>query len=128
MDYNHRVRILIVDDEHSNRVVLSRLCEARGHTVLLAASAEEALALLPGESFALILLDLSLPGRTGLEALGEIKRASGAFVALATGRDDEDTRRDAELLGADAFLPKPVEPAALDAVLARAAARPARPT
>lgn len=117
------MRILIVDDEHATRAVLARLCEARGHTVLLAASAEEALALLPGESFALVLLDLSLPGRTGLEALGELKRGSSAFVALATGRDDEDTRRDAALLGADAFLPKPVDAAALDAVLARAAGR-----
>lgn len=121
MDYNPRVRILIVDDEHANRVVLSRLCEARGYAPVCAASAEEALALLAAESFPLVLLDLSLPGRTGLEALGEIKRASGGLVALATARDDADTRRDAELLGADAFLPKPVEPAALDAVLARAA-------
>jgi DNA-binding response OmpR family regulator len=118
------MRILIVDDEAPNRAILARLLESRGHRTEGVESAEAALVRASQERYGLILLDLSLPGRTGLEALADLRRAGAGAIALMTGQDDEDTRKDALLLGADEFLPKPVDAAALFALIARFESRP----
>ncbi len=111
-------KILIVEDEDGLRALYRRALTERGHAVTSVADAEAACVSLMAERFDLILLDLILPGTTGLQALASFSILSRAPVFMLTGQCDDDTRRDAELLGADGFLPKPVDLAALNAMIA----------
>lgn len=116
-------RILVVDDEAVNIEIIARMLEPHGHAVTGAGSAEEALEVLRGSTFDLIILDLVLPGKTGMQALSEMKTLTDAPIHLMSGQTDPDTRRDALLLGAAAFQPKPLD---LKALLAAVAALPPR--
>ena len=69
-------QILVVDDELHIRSAFVELLSARGHTVLPVVAAEDALAHLAAEPLDLVILDICLPGMSGLEAL----RASAGFV------------------------------------------------
>lgn len=102
-------RLLVVDDEEVIRQVLSRMMVPKGFEVRCASSAEEALALLEKEAFDVILLDNVLPGMTGLRALGEILARSRAPVVMMTGHFDPEFQKDARLLGASAFVAKPLD-------------------
>lgn len=110
-------RILAVDDEAVNVEILTRYLATKGHVVTGAGDGEQALAALKGRSFDLILLDLVLPGRTGLEIMAEMLNATSAPVIAMSGQSDDDTRRDAMLLGASGFLGKPLDLAALCALI-----------
>ena len=101
-------RVLIVDDDASVTRVLSRLLAGEGCEVRSARSAEEAIRLAESEDFQLILTDISLPGMSGLEAIGALKRAGRAPVLVMTGRADEEFARDAKLLGAIGLVEKPL--------------------
>jgi CheY-like chemotaxis protein len=107
------LRILIVDDEAVVREILSRQLKAWDYEVRLAASAEDALALLEKEGADAVLLDNVLPGMTGLRALAEIRKRSRAPVILMTGHFDTEFEQDALLLGAAAVLAKPLNAEAL---------------
>src|SRR5690606_9195447 len=67
-------RILLVDDILDNRVVLTRRLTRRGFEVIEAKSGEEALALHASTPFDLVLLDVMMPGISGLEVLTQIRR------------------------------------------------------
>jgi DNA-binding response OmpR family regulator len=110
-------RILAVDDEPMNLEVLSRYLEAKGHSVTGAGDSDAAVAALRGGRFDLLLVDLVLPGRTGLQALPDFFALTSAPVHIMSGQNDEETRRDALLLGAAGFLPKPIDLAALCALI-----------
>ncbi|HAZ07401.1 MAG TPA: hypothetical protein DCZ01_02510 [Elusimicrobia bacterium] len=116
-----RARILVVDDESTNVEILARVLEPHGHAVTGVGSAEKALEVLSGSAFDLILLDLVLPGKTGMQALAEMQTLTDAPIHLMSGQTDPDTRQDALLLGAAAFQPKPLD---LEALLAAVAALP----
>ena len=60
-------RILVVDDEETIRLTLATLLQRRGYTVTVATDGAEALALIERQSFDLLLLDLIMPGQSGLE-------------------------------------------------------------
>lgn len=111
-------KILIVEDEDGLRAMYRRALTERGHAVTSVADAEAAGVALLAERFDLILLDLILPGSTGLQALASFTILSKAPVIMLTGQCDDDTRRDAELLGAAGFLPKPVDLSALGSMIA----------
>ena len=110
-------RLLVVDDEEPNREILTRLLEQRGHHVTCAGSAEDAGALLRHERFDLVLLDHVLPGVTGAQALREFLPLTKAPIYVMSGYIDEDFRKDALLLGAAGFLPKPLDFAVVDVIL-----------
>lgn len=110
-------RLLVVDDEAPNREILTRLLEQRGHRVVCADSAEDAGALLRRERFDLVLLDHVLPGATGAQALRQFLPLTTAPIYVMSGYVDEDFRKDALLLGAAGFLPKPLDFAAVDVIL-----------
>lgn len=110
-------RILVIDDETPNREVISTILRREGHDVQGAWSAENALAALTGVDFDVILLDVNLPGMSGLRAIEDIRRLSKARILVMTGQDDQNMRDDAKALGADGFLPKPLEFAALRLIL-----------
>jgi two-component system, NtrC family, response regulator AtoC len=105
-----RPRILIVDDEDYVRDSLVEVLAAEGLSTATASSVDEALAVLAAQTIHLVLTDLSMPGRGGMELLGEAKRISPSTpVVMMTG---VGTLRDAiEAIkgGAYDFLQKPID-------------------
>ncbi len=102
-------RILVVDDEESMRHFVSRGLRRRGHTVRAASSADEALQVLGEEAFDLVLLDLKMPGRSGMDALRDILRLPDApRVVMMTGYGTIETAVEAIKTGAADYITKPL--------------------
>ena len=111
------VRVLIVDDHTLVRAGLGRLLQTFADVVVVAeaSNAEQALQLALQHSPDVILMDLSLPGRTGLEALSDIlMRAPGTRVVMMTMHDDAVHVRDALDRGAVGFVVKDAAPQELE--------------
>lgn len=105
-------RILLVDDEPPNRDMLSRRLERRGFVVETAASGPEALAALDRQAFSAVLLDVQMPGMSGLEVLTTIRErwtAAALPVIMVTARDGSENIVQALELGASDYLTKPVD-------------------
>ena len=107
-----RIRLMIVDDSQVARAVLSRMIAAHSdfELVATAGTAREALDALKTISVDIILLDVEMPGASGLEALPEIIAAGqGARVLIVSSMADEgaETTVQALALGAADTLPKP---------------------
>ena len=103
--------ILIVDDETDIRGSLASILEEEGYLVTTAATAGEALALLKDAVYDVVLLDIWLPDRDGLEALGEIRlmeAASVPEVVIISGHGTIEAAVRATKLGAYDFLEKPL--------------------
>ncbi len=120
-------RILVVDDEAGMRAGLAEVLRRGGFAVELAVSAEDALVKLEQGGTDLLLTDLKLPGRSGLELLGELRRTdteTPAIVITAHGTIEDAVA--AMKLGAIDFLTKPFSPTDLLHLATRALAeRPA---
>lgn len=102
------VRVLLVDDEPEFTEVLSRRLESRGFATTSAPSGDEALERLGDEDFDVVLLDLVMPGRDGLETLREIKsRNPLTEVIMLSGKGTEETAIEGMKRGAFDFLTKP---------------------
>lgn len=122
--------VLVVDDEPSLRALLEQYLGGRGFAVRLASGGAEMRAALREEPVDLILLDVNMPGESGLALLGWL-RASGDRrpVILLTSRHELDDRVGGVRAGADDYIVKPFEPrevlARLRAVLRRVPPQPA---
>lgn len=102
-------RILIVDDESAIRKLLADWL-SEDFECETAASADEALAILATESYALVISDMMMPGRNGVELLREVKsRYPTTAVIMISGVDRPQRVRDALQLGASDYLIKPCE-------------------
>src|SRR6266545_2495465 len=102
------VHILIVEDETKVAQALREGLEREGYAVTVARTGEEGYYLLDARSFDLVVLDLMLPGRSGLEILGTLRaRDRGIPVLILTARDTVRVRVDAPDTGADDYLVKP---------------------
>ena len=106
--------ILIVEDDEAVYEVISRYLERRGHRPLQAASAEAAHRALEQGRFDCILLDNGLPGAMGITALPQLAAKTAAPIIMITGYPNEDVVQDSLLLGAKAFMPKPLDLAELE--------------
>ena len=120
-------RILIVDDEKSILSSFASLLRDEGYRSATADCAEKAAGMLAASDFDLILLDLQLPGRSGLEFLRELRENQLApKVLVVSGHADIAAALDSVRLGAIDFLEKPVPPekliASVKAALALVAA------
>ena len=109
--------ILVVDDHEDVRTLLHDILEERGFDVFEAADGGEALASCASVSFALLIIDLVMPGREGIETIRELRKHQPNLKILAISGAVEGTYlRLARLLGADDTLRKPFDG---DALLAK---------
>ena len=99
--------ILVVDDEPQIRRVLRSTLSFRGYTISEAASGEEALERIRKLKPDLILLDVNLPGMSGVEACREIRRFTDAPIIILTVRSAERDKVMALDAGADDYVTKP---------------------
>ncbi len=100
-------RILIVDDEPQIRRTLRATLVPQGYQVADARSGEDALEMLREEKPDLVLLDLNMPGMSGLETCRSIREHSDAAIIVLTVRDAEKDKVRALDAGADDYMTKP---------------------
>lgn len=106
--------VLIVDDEKSIRLSLRELLTAGGYAVEVAADAQEALRLLAGHAFDVVVTDIILPGLSGVELLKSIRQtAPDVQVIMMTADPTVDTAAEAVRAGAFDYLSKPVVKASI---------------
>jgi DNA-binding response OmpR family regulator len=114
-------RILVIDDDRAVvRLLVVRL-EEEGYTVLSAVTSDEGLKLVTLFTPDLVLLDMGLPDKSGLELLKRIRAINPAIaVIMVTGNTDPQRAREALELGARAYVDKPFDVAYLKRVVAMA--------
>jgi CheY-like chemotaxis protein len=105
-------RILIVDDNAANRMVMTAILEHFGYQTAEADSGETALELLRSEGFSAVMLDQTLPGMSGVETLRAIRAMPGPLATIpvvpVTGRVTSADRLAFAQAGANGFVEKPV--------------------
>jgi two-component system response regulator MprA len=110
-------RILLVDDDRSLRDAVSRALRLEGHDVTVACDGREALRVLANSPVDLVLLDVSMPGMSGLEVCRRMRHAGDrTAVLMLTARDEVVDRVSGLDAGADDYVLKPFS---LDELLAR---------
>lgn len=115
------VRLLLVDDDAELRDSVARYCRAMGAKVDEAGSADEALALCESHTHDVAVLDIGLPGRSGVELLCPLREADPEVeVVMLTGEATVSSAVESMKLGASDYLTKPIELANLAAAVARA--------
>ncbi len=102
-------RILVVEDEAVLRLTFRQFLEAEGHALYTAGDYDEAIKHLADVPIDIIVTDILLPGRTGVDLLRTVQdRDLGATVIMITGEPNADTAAEAVRLGAFDYLAKPV--------------------
>lgn len=100
-------RILLVEDDGALRTLIARNLREHGFEIVACATGAEMAVILDEEAFDLIVLDIMLPGTSGLEILRRLRRTSETPVIFVSARGGEEDRIVGLELGADDFLPKP---------------------
>jgi two-component system, OmpR family, KDP operon response regulator KdpE len=99
--------VLVVDDEPPIRRFLRTSLTASGYRIIEAEDAASAMRRLSAEKPDLVILDLGLPDRNGLELIPEIRKISAAPILVLSARHDERSKVQALDLGADDYVSKP---------------------
>ncbi|CAN5691321.1 sigma-54-dependent response regulator transcription factor ZraR [soil metagenome] len=122
-------RILLVDDDHVFRVTTAALLRDDGYDVALATGGQDAVEQLQRQRFDLLILDLRMPGTSGIGVVEALRRwGEGMPILMISGFGTVADAVDALHTGADDFLTKPVDPAVLsDRVASLLERRPAPP-
>jgi two-component system nitrogen regulation response regulator GlnG len=114
-------RILVADDEESMRWVLSKALRKKGFTVDLARDGEEALRLVRSESYDLAILDIKMPGISGLDLLDKVRELkSELLVVIMTAEAGMKNAVEAMKRGAYDYLTKPFDLDVMDAIVEKA--------
>ena len=101
------LRILVVDDEPAMVGAITALVGTAGHQVITAYDGDAALRRFEEEGPDLVLLDLAMPGRDGVDVCREIRRTSLTPIIVLTGESDELAKVEALDAGADDYVTKP---------------------
>lgn len=102
-----RPRILVVDDEESVRESAGYTLEQEGFEVVLAGSGEEAEERLGEGEFDLLVLDIMMPGKSGLDVCRDVRQTSAVPIILLTAKDSEADKVEGLESGADDYVTKP---------------------
>jgi Amt family ammonium transporter len=119
------LEVLVVEDDRPTRLLLERMVRARGHTVTGCDSAEAACELLAKSFFPLIVLDIQLPGMSGLGLARLLRAHPGGrhyYILAGTGNNRPEDLKEILEAGADDYIAKPYHPGLLDVRLAVAEA------
>jgi len=120
--------VLVVDDDTRLRDLLSRYLGENGFRVTVARDAADARAKLAGMAFDALVLDVMMPGESGLDLTKSLRATSNVPVLLLTALGEAENRIEGLSRGADDYLVKPFEPRELvlrlEAILRRARALP----
>jgi DNA-binding response OmpR family regulator len=111
-----QVQLLLVDDDVALGELVSEYAAYEGYAVMTANTGETGLRTIARKSFALVVLDVMLPGIDGFEVLERLRHFSDVPVLMLTTRGAASDRIRGLKSGADDYLPKPFEP---DELLAR---------
>ena len=104
--------MLVVDDNEENRDLLSRRLLRRGYNVLVAENGELALRIAEVQPVDLVLLDIMMPGISGLDVLREVRQTRGPDelpIIMVTAKSDSDDVVEALDLGANDYVTKPID-------------------
>ena len=107
---NNEGHILVVDDDDGIRNLVKKYLNEKNFLVNTSNSAEDALEKLKLIKFDLIILDIMMPGKSGLEFLEENKKKINTPTILLTAKGEPKERVTGLEVGADDYLPKPFEP------------------
>ena len=102
--------LLVVDDDERLLALLQRFLSRHGHMVSVAADAEAAKQKLAGLDFDLVVLDVMLPGQSGIELTTELRKTRDLPILLLTAKGETRDRIAGLEAGADDYLVKPFEP------------------
>ena len=102
--------ILVVDDDDGIRVLVKQYLQKNNFLVTTSSSAENAQEKVSIIKFDLIILDVMMPGKTGLDFIKENKSKIDTPIILLTAKGETEDRVDGLEIGADDYLPKPFEP------------------
>jgi two-component system phosphate regulon response regulator OmpR len=102
--------VLVVDDDERLRALLQRYLSSNGYRVTTAANAAEARALMKGMAFDLLIVDVMMPGESGLDLTRAIRGQTQTPILMLTARGESGHRIAGFESGADDYLAKPFEP------------------
>ena len=113
----HHLRILVAEDNPVNQKLILALLDKLGHSATLAANGEEVMAILTDGEFDIVLMDVFMPVKGGIEATMEIRAPPGTLakipiIALTASTTSEDIARCRDA-GMNGFLAKPIDPTQL---------------
>ncbi len=107
---NFIAHILVVDDDDGIRSLVKKYLNENNFFITTAENAEDAKKKIELIKFDLIVLDIMMPGKSGLEFISENKKKLQTPVILLTAKGEPDERIEGLEIGADDYLPKPFEP------------------
>ena len=107
---NHLAHILVVDDDDGIRLLVKKYLNENNYLVTTAHDAEDADEKVKIIKFDLIILDIMMPGKNGLEFIKENKENLDTPIILLTAKGEANERIEGLEKGADDYLPKPFEP------------------
>jgi len=113
---NHRLRVLVVEDDLTSATLIRKVLEARGHEVQVCETAENGLEAHERTPFPMMVVDWLLPGMSGVEFCERIRSRSAnadVVILMVTGRDGREDLETVLAAGASDFLAKPVPPSHL---------------
>tara|TARA_B100000927_G_scaffold188216_1_gene151581 strand:+ start:232 stop:909 length:678 start_codon:yes stop_codon:yes gene_type:complete len=111
---NYIAHVLVVDDDEGIRSLVKKFLNEKNYLVTTASNAENAYEKVKIIKFDLIILDIMMPGKSGLDFLNEYKKDIDTPVILLTAKGEPNERIEGLEMGADDYLPKPFEPKELD--------------
>jgi DNA-binding response OmpR family regulator len=115
---NELIKILVVDDELLICELLDAFLSQKGYQVTTATDGKEAIRKFEKERPHIVLLDIKMPGVSGVEVLRRIKEiSSDTVVIVITALGDMDTVQNTQKMGANDYLMKPIELEHLEKIL-----------